>query len=249
MTVLRTIYSLLFFLLSTLLVAKPLTTFYMVTERDVEKMRTKVHRLLWNYARTVTLWHGIPGVRFSVGNPRGEDFNKPAVIICNHQSHLDLMTMLMLTPKLVVLTKDWVWNNPLYGNIIRAAEYYPISEGIEALLPKLRSLIDRGYSIAVYPEGTRSPDCTISRFHQGAFYLAKELDVDVLPIVSYGAGRALPKKGKYLRKWPMRIEIDERLSPSKMEAFGASPKEQAANMRERYRQRYAEIANRMEQDV
>lgn len=249
MTVLRTVYSLLFFLLSTILVAKPLTTFYMLTIKDVEKMRTKVHHLLWNYARTVTLWHGIPGSRFSMGNPCGEDFAKPAVIICNHQSILDLMTMLMLTPKLVVLTKDWVWNSPLYGNIIRAAEYYPISEGIEALLPKLQSLIGRGYSIAVYPEGTRSPDCTISRFRQGAFLLAKELGIDVLPIVSYGAGRVLPKKGKFLRKWPIRIEIDARLSPEEMLAYGDTPKEQSSSMRDYYRQRYTEMANRIEQDV
>ena len=159
------------------------------------------------------------------------------------------MTMLIHTPKLVVLTKDWVWNNPLYGNIIRGAEFYPISEGMEALLPKLQSLVERGYNIAIYPEGTRSADCSVSRFHQGAFYMAKLLNIDILPIVSYGAGKALPKKGKFLRKWPIRIEIDARLSPSKMEVFGASPKEQASNMRMYYKHRYAEIANRIEQDV
>ena len=249
MTFLRTAYALLFFLLSTIFVAKPLATLYLLLGKDEEKKRMKVHRLLWNYARFVTLWHGIPGVRFSIGNPHNEDFQKPAIIISNHQSHFDLMTMLIHTPKLVVLTKDWVWNNPLYGNIIRGAEFYPISDGMETLLPKLRSLIDRGYSIALYPEGTRSPDCSISRFHKGAFYLAEQLGVDVLPLVLYGAGKALPKKGKFLRKWPIRLEIDARLSPADMESFGASPKERASNMRTYYKRRYAEIANRIEKEV
>ena len=249
MTLLRTVYSLLFFLLTTIFIAKPLATLYMVFGKDEEKKRMKVHRLLWRYARFVTLQHGIPGVTFSIGNPHGEDFRKPAVIICNHQSHLDLMTMLIHTPKLVVLTKDWVWNNPLYGNIIRAAEFYPVSEGMEALLPKLRSLVERGYSIAVYPEGTRSADCTITGFQAGAFHLASQLDVDILPIVSYGAGRALPKKGKYLRKWPIRIEIDKRVSPEEMLSYGRSPRKQALAMRRYYKHRYAEMANRIEQDV
>ena len=79
--------------------------------------------------------------------------------------------------------------------------------------------------------------------------MAKQLDVDLLPIISYGAGKALPKKGKFLRKWPIRIEIDERLSPEAMLAFGHSPRAQAAGMREYYKQRYAEMANRIEQDV
>ena len=248
-TLLRTIYSLLFFLLSTIFVAKPLATLYMMREKDEEKKRMKVHRLLWHYAQFVTLRHGIPGVRLSLSNPHNEVFKKPAVIICNHQSHLDLMTMLMLTPKLVCLTKDWVWNNPLYGSIIRAAEFYPVSEGMEALMPKLQSLIDRGYSIVVYPEGTRSMDCSVSRFQQGAFHIAGQLHADILPIVSYGTGKALPKKGKLLRKWPIRIEIDKRISPEELPTFGQTPRVQASKFRTYYQRRYAEIANRIEQDV
>ena len=249
MTFLRTTYAFLFFIISTIFVVKPLAFFYRLVKKDLEERRKAMHRILWNYARLVTLWHGIPGVRFSVGNPHGEDFKKPAIIICNHQSHLDLMTMLIHTPKLVCLTKDWVWNNPLYGNIIRDAEFYPISEGMETLLPKLKSLIDRGYSIVVYPEGTRSPDCSISRFHQGAFHIAEQLHADILPIISYGAGKALPKKGKLLHKWPIRIEIDKRICPEEMQSFGQTLRAQASSLRKYYRQRYAEIANKIEQDV
>ena len=249
MTLLRSVYSLLFFLVSTIFVVKPIALLHQLFTKDLEKRRMACHRILWRYARFVTLQHGIPGVKFSIGNPNKEDFEKPAIIICNHQSHLDLMTMLIHTPKLVCLTKDWVWNNHLYGSIIRDAEFYPISEGLEALLPKLQSLIDRGYSIVVYPEGTRSMNCSVGRFHQGAFYLAKQLNVDILPIISYGAGKALPKKGKFLRKWPIRIEIDKRFHPKEMQTFGQTTRTQASNMREYYKHRYTEIANRIEQDV
>ena len=250
MTFLRTAYSLLFFIFAIFLVVTPAAMLWLTFTKDLEKKRMGIHNMLCVFSRFVTMWHGIPGVRFSVGNPYGEDFRKPAIIISNHQSHLDLMTMLIHTPKLVVLTKDWVWNNPFYGYIIRHAEFYPISEGMDVLLPKLKSLIDRGYSIAVYPEGTRSPDCSISRFHLGAFYLAEQLKVEVLPLVLYGAGKALPKKDKYLHKWPMRIEIDKRISPVEMQSeYGETLREQAVMLRKYYKRRYAEIANRLEQDV
>ena len=249
MTFLRTAYALLFFIISVFLVVTPAAMLWLTFVKDQEKKRMGIHKMLWYFSKFVTLWHGIPGVKFSVGNPHGEDFRKPAVIICNHQSHLDLMTMLIHTPKLVCLTKDWVWNNPFYGYIIRNAEFYPVSEGTNTLMPKLKSLIERGYSIAVYPEGTRSPDCTITRFHQGAFYLAEQLNVDILPLVLYGAGKALPKKEKHLHKWPIRIEIDRRISPEELQAYGSLPREQASGLRKYYKRRYAEMANRIEQDV
>ena len=188
--------------------------------------------------------------QWSTVNGQSSIFDTPHVIICNHQSHLDLMCLMLLTPKIVFLTNDWVWHNPFYGFIIRQAEYYPVSEGIDTLMPRLRSLVERGYSIAVYPEGTRSPDCRIGRFHQGAFHLAEQLGVDVLPFVLYGAGKVLPKKEKHMHKWPIRIEIDKRISPEEMRSqYGQTTREQAFNLRKYYKQRYAEIANRLEQDV
>jgi len=249
MTFLRTGYALLFFVITVFFVVTPATMLWLTFARGQERKRMGIHRMLCGFSRFVIQRHGIPGVRFSVGNPHGEDFQKPAVIICNHQSLLDLMTMLMHTPKLVCLTKDWVWHNPLYGSIIREAEFYPISEGLDALLPKLKSLVERGYSIVIYPEGTRSPDSSIARFRQGAFFLAGQLGVDILPIVSYGAGKVLPKNGKFLRKWAVRIEIDGRISPGELLLFGSGAKEQASNMRLHYIKRYTEIANQVEQDV
>ena len=249
MTFLRTAYALLFFILSVFLIVTPAAMLYLAFTKDLEKKRMGMHKLLWNFSRFVTLWHGIPGVRFSVGNPHKEDFTKPAIIICNHQSHLDLMTMLIHSPKLVCLTKDWVWNNPFYGYIIRNADFYPVSEATNTLMPKLQSLVERGYSIAVYPEGTRSPDCTITRFHQGAFYLAKQLHLDILPLVLYGAGKVLPKKEKHLHKWPIRIEIDRRISPTELQSLGDTTLAQASSLRKYYKKRYAEMANRIEQDV
>ena len=149
---------------------------------------------------------------------------------------------------MIFLTNDWVWKNPFYGGIIRNAEYYPVSEGLEALLPKLRSLAERGYSIAVFPEGTRSKDCSIGRFHQGAFYLAGQLGLDILPMCLYGPGKVLPKGVHSLHKGPIYIEVCKPVTRTELEALGTN-REQASWFRREYVRRYAEISNRIEQDV
>lgn len=246
---LRNLYSVLFFLIATLLVMTPIAMIYLKIGKITEQKRDKLHLMLQFFSKFIILYHKIPGVKFSVGNPHNEDFSKPAVIISNHQSHLDLMTLLIHSPKIVVLTNDWVWHNPFYGYVIRNAEFYPVSAGMEAIMPKLKSLVDRGYSIAVYPEGTRSADCSIGRFHQGAFHIANTLGIDVLPMVLYGAGKAMPKKEMWIHRWPIRIEIDKRIAPTELQSFGETLKSQASFMRKYYKKRYSEMANRIEQDV
>ena len=121
--------------------------------------------------------------------------------------------MMTLTPKVVFLTNDWVWRNPFYGLVIRKAECYPASDGIEKNLPRLRDLYDRGYSICIFPEGTRSPHCDILRFHKGAFAIARELGADILPVFLHGMGHVLPKEELMFRGGEMFIEVEKRVRP------------------------------------
>ena len=121
------------------------------------------------------------------------------------------MCLMMLTPRIIFLTNDWVWNNPFYGMVIHQAEYYPVSDGIEHHVERLRDLYERGYSIAVFPEGTRSEDCSILRFHKGAFYLAEQLGADILPVFLHGVGHVLPKRDFMLREGTIDVEVGKRI--------------------------------------
>lgn len=248
MVVLRTVYSLLFFIFFCSIVFTPLTWIYLHLSKRSEKQRYRLHQLIYYASRGVMLFHGIPGAKFKLKMSVQVDFDKPRVIICNHQSHLDLMCQLVFTPKIVFLTNDWVWNNPLYGMLIRNAEYLPVTEGIDAIMEHLRSLVARGYSVAVYPEGTRSMDCQIGRFHQGAFYLAQQLGLDILPMYLYGAGKVLPKKTYHLRKGLIYLEVDRPITQSELQAIG-DIRTQTSEFHRRYKQKYAEMANRIERDA
>lgn len=246
MTFLRTAYSLLFFLFFTLVVFTPFVWIYTKVGKMTERRRYRLHQLIYHASRFVMIHHGIPGTKYEYKVPEGIDFNKPRIIICNHQSHLDLMCQLVFTPKIVFLTNAWVWDNPFYGSLIRNAEYLPVREGLDEIMPHLRSLIERGYSIAVYPEGTRSKDCRIGRFHQGAFYMAREFGLEILPMILYGPGKILPKTGWHLHKGKFFVEVDKPLTQEELSAMG-DLKQQASTMRKRYKEKYEEIANRMEQ--
>lgn len=248
MVFLRTFYSLLFFLFFTMVVFTPAAWLYLKIGKVTEKKRYRLHQLIYHASRFVMIHHGIPGTKFRYQVKEKTDFDKPRIIICNHQSHLDLMCQLVFTPKVVFLTNQWVWNNPLYGFLIRHAEYVPVIDGLESNLPQLRSLIDRGYSVALYPEGTRSKDCRIGRFHQGAFYLAEQLGVEILPMYLYGPGKILPKKSYHLRKGIFYVEVDRPITLQQLKTMG-DWRAQASQMRKHYIQKHEEIANRIEQEL
>ena len=244
----RTAYALLFFSTIMFVIINPAVWVYLKVGRITEQKRRNLHRLIYKASRFIMLKHGIPGVRFSYSVSDGVTFDQPRVIICNHQSHLDLMCQLILSPNMVFLTNDWVWNNPFYGLLIRNAEFYPVREGLDELLPKLRSLVERGYSIAVYPEGTRSKDCRIGRFHKGAFYLAEQLGIDILPMCLYGPGKVLPKKTYTLRKGPIHLEVGTPFTRRELEAMGDT-RRQASELRKQMTEKYESICNKIEQDM
>ena len=204
---LYTVFSFCYFIL--LAVELTVIGFVLITlcgATDNHKLR--YHRILCRRARFVV--NHIPGTTFTFNNPHGETFSSPAIIIANHQSHLDLMAIIALTPKLIILTKDWVWRNPFYGIIIRYADYLPVSE-TEEMTRHIRTMMEKGYSVMVFPEGTRSVDCRIQRFHKGAFYLAEQLHTDILPVLINGFGKALPKLSHHLHPADMTLEIMPRI--------------------------------------
>ena len=183
-------------------------TFFLFLGGPTPRKRERYRNALMKTARLAI--KAIPGCPYTLSNPYGEDFSKPAVYICNHQSHFDVLPILALHPKVILLTNEWVWNSPFYGYLIRKAEFYPVMDGLEKNLVHMKELVSRGYSIVIFPEGTRSPDCRIQRFHRGAFLAARELGLPVLPLYIHGFGYALPKHDFLLRKAGMYMEVGKR---------------------------------------
>ena len=203
-------FSISFFICGMFLVLIPYTFLIYRPLQRVWNGEKSYHRLLQRISTFVI--RRVPGVKFKEINEVGERFEKQAVIVCNHQSHLDLMCIMQLSPKIIVLTNDWVWNNPYYGMIIHTAEFRPVSNGYDENFSHLQNLVKRGYSIVVFPEGTRTSNGSIGRFHKGAFTLAKALDIDILPVCIHGLYDVLPKHDFMLRRGRVTLEICNRVT-------------------------------------
>ncbi len=206
----RSLYGLAHFVFWSIFVFKPYSYLYFHIGKESDAKKLRFHKSLQRISRFFAKY--IPGSGTIYENPSNETFEEPALIICNHQSHLDLPVIMSVNPKLILLTNDWVWNNKFFGNIVHYADFLPVSAGMDVILPRLKELKDKGYSIVVFPEGTRSEDCTIQRFHQGAFLLAQELKLDIIPMVLHGAGNYLAKSDFMFRKGKITLRILPRIA-------------------------------------
>lgn len=177
-----------------------------------ERGKLLYHKLLSKVSWSLMYIMG--NVKKKIINPLNENLDKPAIIICNHQSSLDIVPLVMLNPKILMFTNNKKWNAPFFGPVIRMADYFP-AEQVEQHMDRIADRMRHGYSFMIFPEGTRSEDGTIGRFHKGAFYLAEKLGADILPIMIHGTNYTLTKKDSMLKdgqvtlKYLPRIKADD----------------------------------------
>jgi len=125
--------------------------------------------------------------------------NEPMVFVSNHQSLLDIILMYNLFTHFKWVSKDSLFRIPFVGwnmslnNYIKLKRKDPKSH--LSLMKQSEKHLQRGSSIFLFPEGTRSPDGEIHRFKDGAFLIAKKNRVGVQPVLIEGAYQAIPKKG------------------------------------------------------
>ena len=130
--------------------------------------------------------------------------HRPAVFIFNHQSGLDLILLLKLLRRdFTGVAKQEIQGNPVFGPLFSAAGVAFVDrsntiKAIEALGPALQALRE-GRSLIIAPEGTRSTTPTLGPFKKGAFRLAMQAGVPIVPVVFRNVLDALPKGGVIVR--------------------------------------------------
>ena len=134
---------------------------------------------------------------------------RPAGFIFNHQSGLDLILMAKLVRRDVTgVGKKELLKNPLFGPLLAASgvvfvDRFNTARAIEALEPAVQALGD-GLSLAIAPEGTRSLTPRLGVFKKGAFHMAMQAGVPIVPVVFRNVLDALPKDALVVR--PATVE-------------------------------------------
>src|SRR5690606_29321274 len=117
---------------------------------------------------------------------RIHDPRRPYVVVANHESYADIFLISQLPWEMKWLSKVEIMNIPLMGWLMRMAGDIPVRRGsarsrAEAL-DGIRDRLGKGVSVIVLPEGTRSPTGELLPFRDGAFRIAVELGLPVLPL-------------------------------------------------------------------
>ncbi len=158
-------------------------------------------------ARLSPFWHfRTSGVR--IPNPR-----HPYVVVSNHESFADILLISHLPWEMKWLSKAELFRIPVLGWMMWMVGDIPIRRGvgpsaIEAL-EHCKEVLANHVSVMIFPEGTRSASGRMLPFKDGAFRLAVEAGVPILPLALAGTGPALPKKGWKMGRSTAEVRVLE----------------------------------------
>ena len=135
-----------------------------------------------------------------------------AVFVSNHVSNLDPLALLPAMPRRIsVLVKQELFRIPILATGMRMAGFVPVNrrdrEAAAGSLEVAAETLRGGLSMLVFPEGTRSPDGHMRPFKRGAFVLAIEAGVPIVPVSVVGTQYVLRKGSWKMRRGPVSIRF------------------------------------------
>ena len=135
----------------------------------------------------------------------------PFVVVSNHQSLADIPVISRLPWEMKWVTKAEVFRVPVLGWMQRLAGDIPVDRkdpnSRATVLVRAQRVLARGCSVMFFAEGTRSKDGRLKRFYDGAFSLAVQAGVPVLPLAIDGTMDAIPKHGWTFGRADVRLAV------------------------------------------
>jgi 1-acyl-sn-glycerol-3-phosphate acyltransferase len=133
------------------------------------------------------------------------------VCVSNHQSFLDIFGMSRQRREMKWIAKEEIFKLPFFGLYFRLSGDIPVNRGDResggAALEKARWYLDRGMPVMIFPEGTRSRDGKLGAFKPGAFRLAIEAQVPILPVAVTGSADGMPKGSPWIRPTVVLVRV------------------------------------------
>lgn len=154
---------------------------------------------------------GGAGVRFEVEGVERVDWTRPAMLVANHESMIDICAMFRAVPvPLRFLLKKEMTRVPMVGRYARRTGMLFVDRGDRRagirMIHDATAMLRDGRTLCIFPEGTRSRDGRVGEFKGGAFQAAIAAGVPVVPVAIHGAGAVLPVAGLF-RVRPGRIVV------------------------------------------
>jgi 1-acyl-sn-glycerol-3-phosphate acyltransferase len=199
-----------------------------------DRNRALLHAFVCRWCHGLYL-HAWPGWRVRVEGrehlPPG-----PAVLVANHQSASDILAAMGLFHPFKFVAKASLFRTPMVGWLMRLMEYVAVvrnhPRALARMLEDCRRWLARGVPVLIYPEGTYAPTRQLLPFKRGAFQLAIEARVPVVPVVIEGTTQLLDGDGPWMGpRASVRVRV---LPPVPVEALGEDPERLAGRVRALY---------------
>ena len=139
--------------------------------------------------------------------------HRPAVFIFNHQSNVDMVIVARLLRRDITgIGKREIRDMPVIGRVLEASGIVLIdrrntASAIEAMTPLVDAMRVEGRSVCLSPEGTRAVTPKLAAFKKGAFHLAMQAGVPVVPIVIHNSGDVQPKGDILYHPGTVEVEV------------------------------------------
>jgi 1-acyl-sn-glycerol-3-phosphate acyltransferase len=147
-------------------------------------------------------------------NFAADTFARPAIVISNHQSAVDVLAVFIVSSDICMTVKKRVYDTPILGIACKCLGHVVIEPNQPAAtLERCRQRLNAGLSLHFFPEGTRSTDGFLQRFHRGAFELAVELNQEILPIVLCDTNTAMPRDVYWFEPYHATVRAWSRVTP------------------------------------
>lgn len=127
----------------------------------------------------------------------------PVIVIANHPTTIDVVAVLAVYSGASVVVKHKIWNDRFLRHLFRWCGHIDGGDGSmeanAALLANVQARLAQGFSVVVFPEGTRSPPGGLGTMFKGAFAVASTSQTDLLPVVVTAEPPALHKAAPWYR--------------------------------------------------
>ncbi len=108
--------------------------------------------------------------------------SKGNVIIANHPSLIDVVVLIAILPQADCIVKKALWNNPFLKGVVRSAGYIKNDENIDGIMKACKESLNSGFSLIIFPEGTRTRVDKTLKLQRGASNIALRCNVNIIPV-------------------------------------------------------------------
>lgn len=232
-----------FFGLSTWLASLVLLPWYRWRSPSPVIYRRNVQRLIQRFFRLFVFMVqalGLMRIRFH-NTERFLDRDDPCVLVANHPTLIDVVMLLSQFPHTTCIIKASLYENFFLKRMVEAAGYICNRDNAKELLEQCMQALERGDSLLIFPEGTRSERTALQTFQRGASRIALQGSYPIIPVV-ITCNPPMLKKGQPWYDVPekpasIHLDVQPPLAPLSFVEPEASPPA-AARQLTRYLQQY-----------